>query len=63
MLILKRADGTDVQVAAADTRGPDGEWFLNLFGAGISEQGDVIFAADVWSGGQVKLALYQATVN
>ncbi len=63
MLILKRADGTDVQVSAADARGPDGEWFLNLFGAGISDQGDLIFAADVWSAGQVKLAIYQATVN
>ena len=63
MLILKRAYGTDVQVSAADTRGPDGERFLNLFGAGISDQGDLIFAADVWSGGQVKLAIYQATVN
>lgn len=63
MLLVKRADGTDLQVAAADTRGPDGEWFLNLYGAGIGEQGDVIFAADVWAGGQVKLALYLATVN
>jgi hypothetical protein len=63
MLLVKRADGTDVQVAAADTRGPDGEWFLNLYGPGISEQGDVLFATDVWVGGQIRLALYQASVN
>ncbi|HTK74186.1 MAG TPA: Ig-like domain-containing protein [Gemmataceae bacterium] len=63
MLILRRADGTDVPIAASDTRGPDGEWFLNLYGAGIGEQGDVIFSTDVWSAGSVRLALYQATPN
>jgi hypothetical protein len=63
MLLVRKADGMDTQVAAADTRGPDGEWFLNLYGAGISEQGDVIFSAEVWSAGRIRLGIYQASVN
>jgi len=63
MLFVRRADGTDAQVAAAAIRGPDGEWFLNLFGAGIGEQGDIVFSAQSWVGGHVRLGLYQASVN
>jgi hypothetical protein len=63
MLYVRRADGTDVQVAAASTRGPDGEWFLNLFGAGIGEQGELVFSAQAWVDGHVRIGLYQASVN
>lgn len=63
MLFVRRADGSDAQIAAATTRGPDGEWFLNLFGAGIGEQGDIVFSAKTWVNGQVRLALYQASAS
>src|SRR5207247_6247564 len=31
MLIVKRADGSDAQVAYGSVRCPDGEWFRNLY--------------------------------
>jgi hypothetical protein len=60
-LLVKRADGTDAMVVTGNQRGPDDEWFLNVFGAGISEQGDVIFTALGFVGGQLRIAVYQAT--
>lgn len=63
MLLVRRADGLDVQVAAATTRGPDGEWFLNLYGAGIGEQGELIFGAQSWVDGRIRVALYQALAS
>lgn len=63
MLLVHRADGTDAQIAAASVRGPDDEWFLNLYGAGIGEQGDVVFCGQSWVNGHTRLALYQGSVN
>jgi hypothetical protein len=63
MLFVRRADGSDAAVAAASLRGPDGEWFLNLYGAGIGEQGEIVFSAQSWVGGHLRLGIYQASVN
>jgi hypothetical protein len=60
-LLVKHADGTDSLVAAGSQRGPDGEWFLNIFGAGIGEQGDVVFSALSWAGGHLRFGVYHAT--
>lgn len=63
VLIVKRADGSDAQVAFAGVRGPDGEWFLSLYGAGIGEQGEIVFSGLAWAGGYIRLGLYQALEN
>ena len=60
---MKRADGSDAQVAYGSVRGPDGEWFLNLYGAGIGEQGEIVFSGLAWTGGHARLGLYQASEN
>lgn len=60
-LFVHRADGTDTLVAIGSQRGPDGEWFLDIFGAGIGEHGDIVFSALGWAADHSRLALYQAT--
>lgn len=49
VLIVKRADGSDTQVAFGSVHGPDGEWFLNLYGAKIGEQGEIVFSGLAWA--------------
>jgi Bacterial Ig-like domain (group 2) len=60
-LVMRGSDGKDHLVAISSVKGPDGEWFLSIFGAGVSEQGDVIFSALGWLNGAPRLAIYQAT--
>ncbi len=62
-LMVRGADGKDRLVAISSVKGPDGEWFLGIFGAGIGEQGDIVFSALGWLNGAPRLALYQATPN
>jgi hypothetical protein len=61
--MVRGADGKDRLVAISSVKGPDGEWFLSIFGAGIGEQGDIVFSALGWLNGAPRLALYQATPN
>ena len=60
-LIVKHADGTDSAVAIGAQQGPDNDWFLDLYGSGIGEQGDVIFSGLSWASGHPRIALYQAS--
>jgi hypothetical protein len=61
-LLVRRAGGADLLVASGSVQGPDSEWFLTIHSAGISEQGDVLYSAQVASaGGSPRLAIYQAT--
>jgi hypothetical protein len=62
-LLVRHADGTDAWVAVGSRRGPENEWFLGMFGAGIGEQGDVVFSALSWIDGHSRLAIYQGTPN
>jgi len=61
-LLVRKATGGDLLVASAIAQGPNAEWFLTIHSAGISEQGDVVYSAQVsGSGGLLRLAVYQAT--
>lgn len=59
-LLVKKSDGTDALAAIASEKGPDQEWFLQIYGSGISEQGDLVFSALISTGGSLRLAVYQA---
>jgi hypothetical protein len=48
-------------LALGSRSGPAGEWFLSIYGGGVSEQGDAIFTALIWADGRQYLSVYSAT--
>ena len=59
-IFVTRRDGTTVEVTSVRRKSASGIWWLDLFGAAISDDGDVWFTARTLQGGTNRIGLYKS---
>jgi len=59
-VVLRKRDGKSIQVVSSTAPSAEGDWFLAFLGAGLTEQGEVLFSAVTPTGSRTRVGLFQA---